>query len=365
MQSRIRWGILGAGAVARDFVQGLRCLPDAELLAVASRTHTSAQEFSRLFAVPHVHKSYEDLVNDRDIDVVYIATPNHRHKDHSLLCLEAGKPVLCEKPFTVRAAEAREVIALARRKHLFCMEAMWMRFLPLMARLRGLLDANAIGEVRMMTADLGFPAPFDKNNRFFNRELGGGAMLDLGVYPLSLTSYLFGKPSQVLSQASLGPTGVDEQSAAILTHPQGELVILSASLRTHLPCEALIIGTGGQIRIHSPLYRPYKLSLAALPGPTPHAAPEPNWRASAKNSPLLRALFFRFEGTLGPLLNRYPKTIVQAFAGNGYNYEAAEVMRCLRAGELESKIMPLDETLSIMETMDAIRRQWDCGSSYA
>jgi predicted dehydrogenase len=353
MLETIRWGILGTGAIARSFAQGLQSLPDAQLLAVGSRNQASAEEFARSFAVPRAYQNYEDLVSDKELDVIYIATPNHRHKDHCLLALEAGKHVLCEKPFTLNAEEARAVIALARRKQLFCMEAMWMRFMPIMSTLRNRLAAGVIGEVRMVKANLGFPVSFDENNRFSSREMGGGALFDLGIYTLSLASYLFGNPTQVVSQASIGPTGVDEQSAFILSYGQEKLAILHTSLCTHLSCDALIIGTRGQIRIHPPLYRPHKLSISVF---EEEPKERQDWSDYAKKLPVVRSVYFHLER----LLSERQEQVKERIEGNGYNYEAAEVMRCLRTGKLESEIMPLDETLRIVETMDTIRSQWNC-----
>jgi predicted dehydrogenase len=359
MRSEIRWGILGAGSIAEKFAIGLRSVPGAKIQAVASRTRERAEEFSRRFENARVYASYEALVGDEDIDVVYVATINNLHRDHSILCLEAGKPVLCEKPFTTSASEAREVIDVARRKRLFCMEAMWMRFVPLMAKLRELIASGTIGEVRMAVADLGFAAHFDKNNRFFSRELGGGAMLDLGIYPLSFIYYLLGRPDAVCTQASIGDTGVDEQAAAILSYNSGRLGILSTSLVSFLPGEALIAGTKGRIRVHSPMHRPSALSLSVFPGREQDGARETGLRARARSIPVLYSAYARAKGFWEKLTQQPRGTMLFPLEGNGYNYEAAETMRCLRAGELESATMPLDETLSIMETMDEIRRQWE------
>jgi predicted dehydrogenase len=360
----IRWGILGTGKIARDFSQGLKFLPDAQLLAVGSRSLATAQEFSRKLKIPRAYGSYEELVKDPDIDVIYIATPHIRHKEDCILCLEAGKPILCEKPFTINAQEAREVIALARQKQLFCMEAMWMRFMPLILKVRELINNGTIGEVRMLKADFGYPAEFSPDHRFFNLKLGGGALLDRGIYPLSLCFFLLGTPASIVSQASIGTTGVDEQSAMILSYPQGQLAILSATLRSLTSNEAIIIGTQGQIRIHAPFFRPAQLSISKGSEFTSSASKpsHPSFKqklvASAKENPFIKQLYFRFGSSLLPLIQPSTK-IVQPAEGNGYNYEAAEVMRCLRSGEQESKIMPLDETLSLMETMDSIRSQWN------
>ncbi len=360
---KIRWGILGTGYVARQFAQGLSFLPDAQLLAVGSRNLATAQVFAHLFQIPRTYEGYENLVNDPDIDIVYIATPHHRHKDDCLLCLEAGKAVLCEKPLTINAPAAREIIALARQKQLFCMEAMWMRFMPLIQKIETLINSGIIGEICILNADFGIPTQFDPENRHFNPQMGGGALLDRGVYGLSLAFQLLGPPSQVVSQASIGKTGVDEQSAILLGYPQGKLAILTATLCAYTSNEAVIVGTQGKIRIHEPFFRPHKLSIEKLPDSASLASSSPSLKqkflASAKRMPWLQRLYAQFQPYLSLLIRPQAKEIVQPLDGNGYNYEAAEAMRCLRAGELESPTMPLDETLSIIETMDTIRRQWD------
>ncbi len=320
MKDTIRWGILGAGKIARQFAAGLKNLPDAKLVAVGSRTAESAEAFGKQFEVPHQHASYEALVSDPDVEAIYVATPHSCHRENTLLALAAGKAVLCEKPFTINAREAQEVIAFARTKKLFLMEAMWTRCFPLMEKLRELLAAKAIGEARMLTADFGFRAEYHEEERLFNLAAGGGALLDVGIYPVSLASMIFGPPTRIVSHAQLGKTGVDEEAAMILSHAQGQLAVLSAAIRMDTAQEAIIMGTAGRIRIHSPWWRPSAMTISR-------------------------------EG-------RRDETMEFPFAGNGYQFEAAEVMRCLRAGKLESRLMPLDETLSIMRTLDAIRAQW-------
>jgi predicted dehydrogenase len=363
----IRWGILGTGFIAGEFVRGLQFLPGAKVGAVGSRTLNKAQEFAHRFAVPQAYGSYEELVSDRTVDVIYIATPHSRHRDDCILCLEAGKPILCEKPFTINAREAREVIDLARQKQLFCMEAMWMRFLPIIQQVRQMIRSGAIGEICTLTADFGYPAVLQPDNRFFNLKLGGGALLDRGVYPLSLAFHLLGTPSNITSQANIGKTGVDEQSAILLTYPQGELAILSASLQTYATNEAVIAGKKGQIRIYAPFYRPTRLSISYFSEPTASEYRDSGNSSKLKQQllsniqaiPLLHRLYHRFGSSLVALLRRQNTNIFEPYHGNGYNYEADEVMRCLRSGERESHLMPLDETLRIMETMDIIRSQWN------
>jgi predicted dehydrogenase len=320
MNDTIRWGILGTGKIARQFAAGLKNLPDAQLMAAGSRTAASANAFGNEFEVPHRHARYEALVSDPEVDAIYVATPHACHRENTLLALAAGKAVLCEKPFTIHSREAEQVIASARTKKLFLMEAMWTRCFPLMEKLRELLASNAIGEARMLTADFGFRAEYHEEERLFDRAAGGGALLDVGVYPVSLASMIFGSPTRIVSHAQLGKTGVDEEAAVILSHAHGELAVLSTAIRVDTAQEAIISGTTGRIRIHSPWWRPAALTISR-------------------------------EG-------RHDEVMEFPFAGNGYQFEAAEVMRCLRAGQLESHLMPLDETLSIMNTLDTIRAQW-------
>ncbi len=320
MTGRIRWGIISTGKIAEKFARGLTFLPEAELVAVGSRARASAEKFGDMFGVPNRHASYEALANDPDVDVLYVATPHSLHKENCLLGLQAGKAVLCEKPFTINAAESQEVIRSAREKKLFLMEAMWTRFIPAIVKVRELLTDEVIGEVRVLSAGLGFRADFDPQSRLFSPELGGGALLDIGVYAISLASMVFGTPSRVTSMAHLGETGVDEQAAIILGYDQGQLATLFTTIRTNAPGEAILMGTRGRIRIHASIARPTRITLS--------------------------------------LNGQKDRIIEMPVDGTGYNYEAAEVMSCLREGKLESEAIPLDETLSIMRTMDQIRAQW-------
>ena len=315
----IRWGILGTGNIAQQFAKGLSFLPDAQLLAIGSRREETARDFANNFHVPHTYASYEELATSTDVDVVYIATPHIYHKQNTLLCLKAGKAVVCEKPLAINAKEATEMIAVAREQKLFLMEAMWTRFIPLMVKVRKLLTKKVIGEVRLLTADFGFLAPYNLSGRLFNLALGGGALLDIGVYPLSLAFMIFGPPSCTRGMAHLGKTKVDEQSAVILAYEEGQLAILYFSLQINTPQEAIIMGSHGHIRIHAPFWQPCEMTVSV----------------------------------------RGKNDVIQIpFSGNGYNYEAHEVMNCLLAGKTESDIMPLDESLEILKTMDDIRQCW-------
>jgi predicted dehydrogenase len=320
MTKIIKWGILGTGGIAHKFAPGLGDLPNIELLAVGSRSQSSADAFADEFKIERRYSSYEALARDPDIDAIYISTPHPFHKENTLLCLANGKAVLCEKPFAINAKEALEMISFAREKKVFLMEAMWTRFLPHMMKVRELIANDTIGEVRMLEADFGFRTDVNSESRLFDPELGGGALLDVGIYPVSLAFMLFGAPVEVKSFARLGSTGVDEEAAMIFSHREGQLSLLSTAIRLTTPFEATIAGTKGFIRIGSPWWGPSNFTL--------HLGGKKSKKIKV-DTPL-----------------------------NGYNYEALEVSQCLRDGKLESEIMPLDETLAIMKTLDAIRAQW-------
>ena len=317
---KFRWGILGTGSIARQFVRGLNSVPEAEVLAVGSRSEASAAKFADKRNIPRRHASYQALASDPDVDVVYIATPHPFHAENATLCLEAGKAVLCEKPFCVNAAEAERVVGLAREKGLFLMEGMWTRFFPLMGEVRRLVSEGALGEVRMLNVDFGFRADPDPASRLFAPGLGGGALLDVGVYCVSFASMVLGRPSRSVGISHLGETGVDEQASVVLEHEGGRLANLSIGIRTTTPQEATIIGTEAYARIHAPWWRPESMTISR-PGEEDESVEAP-------------------------------------VSGNGFDYEAVEVMRCLEAGKTESEIMPLDETVSVMKTMDSIRAAW-------
>lgn len=320
MQNKIRWGIVGTGFIAHLFAEGLSVLEDAELIAVSSRSKESAERFGDEFQVPHRHVGTQAIASDGAVDVVYVATPHPMHKEVTLACLDAGQAVLCEKPFAMNAGEARQMVSRAREKGVFLMEAMWTRFFPAMVRIRELLEAKAIGDIQLVRSDFCFRAEWNPQGRLLNRELGGGALLDVGVYNMALAFMVFQRPpDRIRSMAHIGPTGVDEQSSVILGYEGGAMAVSTCAIRTATPNEAFVFGTAGSIRI-------------------PHMFWQPD-RIVVRTGEEEKELSFRR-------------------LGNGYNYEAAEVMRLLRSGELESPVIPLDESVAIMETMDAIRQQW-------
>jgi predicted dehydrogenase len=316
----IRWGILGSGSIAAKFATDLQLLADHRVVAVGSRHQQTAADFAARFEAPHAHGSYDELCADPDVDVIYVATPHPFHARHALLALRAGKHVLVEKPFAINAVEAADVIATAREQRLFCMEAMWTRFSPHMRKIRELLDSGVLGELRTVIADHGQRfLPPDLTSRLYAAELGGGALLDLGIYPVSFASFVLGAPARVTAVGDLTETGVDAQTSVLLQYDGGRHAVLTTTLGAQTPTTASITGTEGWVEIERVWYQPSAFSVHLESGEA----------------------------------QRFSEPRV----GNGLRYQADEVGRCLRDGLLDSDVMPLDETLSIMTTMDEIRRQ--------
>lgn len=321
MTDTIRWGILGTGNIAHQFAEGLKSARGAVLQAAGSRSQATADVFADKFNIPHRHASYEALANDPQVDVVYIATPHPMHKPNAILCLEAGKAVLCEKPFTINKGEAEAVVACARKHNLFLMEAMWTRFLPTVAKVREWLQEGRIGDVRMVRADFGFRAGYNEESRLFAPNMGGGGLLDVGIYPISLAAMALGvRPKEIISVAEIGPTGVDDQNMVTMKYANGALAITASAIRTNTPQDALFMGETGSIYLHAPFWRGEQLTLSV-------------------------------DG-------RDPETVTLPMEGNGYNYQAEAVMECMRAGKTECETMPLDDTIALMEIMDTARAQW-------
>jgi len=363
----IGWGILGTGNVAQLFASDLAQVPDARLLAIGSRSKERARVFGEKFSIPNQHGNYRELASDPRVQAVYIATPASAHKENILLCLNSGKAVLCEKPFTINAREAEEVITLARQRKVFLMEAMWTRFVPSMIKVRELLATGAIGKITHFIADLGTRVPFDPEGRVFNAGLGGGALLQKGIYLLALASMILGSPSTVRSLTIMGETGVDEQAGILLGYPGRQLASLSCSVCVHTERGATIVGTAGQIRIHEPIICPGSLTLCRYPDQDRQHEPMRETRyvqtrlalvRYLKQSRLARQLRERYPRSSDRLLyGIYSKTIYAPPVGEGLHYQVSEVIRCLRAGRIESDIMPLNESLSVMSTADQIREQ--------
>jgi dihydrodiol dehydrogenase / D-xylose 1-dehydrogenase (NADP) len=321
MIDTLHWGIIGCGNIASSFAKGLRHVNGAELTAAASRSADKAARFAKEHGALRSYGSYEDILDDREINVVYIATPHHLHMENSLMAIEAGKHVLCEKPIAINSKQAKRMADAARQARVFLMEGMWTRFIPAVEQLQDWLNDGIPGGIHLFTADFGVRFNVDDGHRIFNSELGGGALLDLGVYPVSLASLIFKRqPDTIQTHVRMHATGVDELSTMLFDYKSGPLAVITSGSISRTPIEAFIAGKKLSIKIHSPLYCPSALTLT-----------KPDGTSDSYEFPL---------------------------EGNGYNYEAAHVCRCLRKGMLDSDVMPLSESISIMETLDSIRAQW-------
>jgi predicted dehydrogenase len=315
----VRWGILGTGGIANAFASDLRLTASGVVAAVGSRSQESADRFADEFGIERRHAGYEALVADPELDIVYVATPHPMHRDNAILALRAGKPVLVEKPFAMNAAEAIEIADVAREQGLFAMEAMWTRFLPHIGVIRDWLADQVLGEIVTVTADHGQWFPEDPEFRLFAPELGGGALLDLGIYPVSFASMILGAPDRIVSMIDPAFTGVDAQTSMVLGHASGAQAVLTCTLRARSSTRAAIVGTEARIEIDGDFYAPAAVSLIPREGSVTR--------------------------------------IASVHEGRGLFHQADEVARRLAAGELESPLMSLDETISIMVTMDAVQAQ--------
>jgi predicted dehydrogenase len=315
----VRWGILATGKIARGFARNLALLPDARLAAVASRRLETAEEFAAAYGEPgttRAYGSYAELVADPGVDVVYVASPHALHHEHTMLAFDAGKPVLCEKALTVNAREAEDLVRVARERRLFFMEAMWMRCNPVIRRVQQLVERGDLGRVQQVRADLGFLVEAPETDRLLAPELGGGALLDMGVYVLTFAHLLLGDPDQVEAVAELSPSGVDLNLALSLGWDSGAVASLSATMTAWSPRSASIATDRGRIDLHDGFHHPT----------------EARWTAAGETH-LLR----------------------EEVIGTGLANEAAEVIRCLRNGEVESPLVPHEQSLAIMRLMDRVR----------
>jgi len=320
----IGWGILGTGFIAHAKTADLvGC--GFTVAAVGSRSLDTAKDFAVEFGIPTAHGSYEALVADPDVDAIYVSTPHPFHAENALLALQAGKHVLIEKAFTLNAAEAREVVETAEAAGLVVMEAMWTRFLPHMARIREIIAAGTLGEVRTLIADHNQDLPTDPQHRINNLALGGGALLDLGIYPVSFAFDLFGTPSTVSAIAAKTATGVDRQTAILLGFEAGQQAVLQASLDTRGPNTAVILGTNGRIELDAVWYTPTTFTV--------------------------------FDGQ-NTVIERFEHEV----SHRGMQFQAWEFERRIRSGDTAPAILPPRESVRIMETLDAVRAQ--IGLSY-
>jgi predicted dehydrogenase len=319
----IRWGVIATGKIAHSFAADLSVTPGATLAAVGSRRLASAQELARSYGddATRTYDSYEQVVEDPDIDVVYVATPHVMHPDNVRTCFEAGKAVLCEKALALNAADAEALVAEARRRGVFFMEAMWMRCNPTIRAVQDMVATGVIGDVTAVSADFGFVPDKPPEHRVFDPSLGASALLDIGVYPLTFASLFLGEPEEIVSTGTLSDRGIDLSCASLLSYAGGATATVSSTMLALTPSRASVSGTLGNIELPRRFHCPSEYTVTpADPGES-------------------------------------PTTYTVDVLGKGYVHEIEEVHRCLREGRTESTLVPLDDTVSLMRQMDRIRRQ--------
>ncbi len=317
MTSTINWGIIAPGRIAHKFAKDLALVKDAQLHAVASRSLERAQEFAKQYKAPYAFGSYKAMTSCPDLDVVYIASPHIGHHPHSLLFLKNKIPVLCEKPFAMNSRQVGEMVATAKTENTFLMEAIWTRFIPVFEKTLDLVQSGVIGQLNSIRADFGFKAPFDPNSRLFNPALGGGSLLDVGMYPVYIATHFFGKPQQILASAIKGGTGTDDSCAMVFSYPDNKLAILDSSVINHTRTTAVLYGEKGKIEMHSRFHEGERATLSVYGQPDEEI--------------------------------HVPKI------GFGYYHEILEVNKCLWKGKKESEKLPLSFSTLLMEILDAVR----------
>lgn len=317
----IKWGIIGTGGISATFAKTLNQMEYTELAAAASRNENKAREFADKFGIKKAYGSYEELVKDPEIDVIYIGTPHTEHRPNAELCILNGKSVLCEKPFTLNSKEAKYLMELAKEHNVFLMEAMWTKFLPVTKKVKEWLAQGRIGTVKKLQASFGFSVPYNESNRLYNFDLAGGALLDAGVYPITYVLYLMDKlPVQVVSTGIFLDKGVDEQNCVLFKFDNHVIAAASSAINAQIGQDAVIIGDEGRIVV-------------------------PSFLMANK------AYLYDREG-------REAEVFEEEARITGYEFEAYEVNDCIRNGKIESSINPLQNTLEVMQVMDGIREEW-------
>ena len=314
-----RWGILGTGGIAREFVEDLHVADGHSVSAVGSRSFEKANDFIATISGATAHGNYSDLVNDANVDAIYIATPHPMHAEHAVLALNAGKPVLCEKPIAISAHQAQVMVNTARANNVALLEAMWTRYLPHIAQVRNILASGILGPIQSVEADHGQRLADQNIARLIDPTLGGGALLDLGIYPVSFAHLVLGTPSSIIASSIMTERGVDAQTSAIFNYASGAQAIITTTMIAQTPCRAVISGLLGRLEIDRTFYTPTSMRVIL------------------------------FDGTV----IEYPLDYV----GHGLREQAIEMARVVRAGALESPLMPWSEMIAVMKTMDAIRNQ--------
>ncbi len=317
-----KWGILATGTIAHKFAQTIKGMgEEATVIACASRNEEKAKCFAKEYNIPKYYGSYEALVQDKEVDAIYICTPNNFHYENMKMCIEAGKAVLCEKPFTVNKKEAEEIFALAKEKKVFVMEAFWVKLLPLYKELHQLIETGSIGEVRHLRAEYGFIATGARKDRKFDSSLAGGALLDIGIYNIGFASMVMGYyPKKIVSSMQKNAYGTDEFETMILEYEGGRTASLTSTIGMAIPTQGVIYGTEGKIIL--PDYQKAECLIVE-----------------------------RYDGE--------KQEIIRPFEVTGFEYQMREVAKCLKEGKLNSSIQTPENTLAVMQIMDDLRKSWE------
>lgn len=320
MKKNIKWGIIGVGKIAEKFATDLKAVKNAQLHAVASSSSFErAKDFAERYDAPYFYDSYESIFQTPDLDAIYIATPHTSHAENTLLCLKHKIPVLCEKPFAMNLKQVQKMVEAARENDTFLMEAMWTRFIPAIQKILDLIAEGRIGKVRNVQVDFGFNAPFLPEKRLLNPNLGGGALLDIGIYPAYLSLLLLGYPSDIQAISNFGETGIDETTSFVLGYKNEATANLSCTLKARTRTEALIYGENGYIHIKGRFMEAKQITL--------------------------------FETDKKPVKFNFPRKTF------GYNFEIEEVSQCVREGKKESSKMPLSMSVKLISLLDEIRQK--------
>ncbi len=312
------WGIIGTGFIGQKLAEALAFVPQSKVYAVASRNIETANIFAEKYNCK-AYGTYEELANDPEVDIIHIATPHNLHCENTLMCLNKGKHVLCEKPFAINGKEVRKMIDAAKANNVFLMDALWTRFNPNIIKVKKILDSGILGKVTLLKTDFGERKPYHPENRFFSKELTGGSLIDMGIYPLFVSIFMLGKPTKITATAGIGKTGVDTNTSFVLGYDDDKLAVISSSIVADTESAATIYCEKGHIHMSQYIYAPAKISIKMLDGES--------------------------------------EDITEKLVGNIYNYEAVEVIECLEKGKIQSDKMSWEDTLVIIDSLDEIRRQ--------
>ncbi|MGK0448959.1 MAG: putative dehydrogenase [Polaribacter sp.] len=318
MNKKIKWGIIGLGKIANKFAEDLQLLTDTELYAVASRDVEKAEKFSEKYNSKKFYASYEELAADAEIDVIYIATPNTFHFENTMMCLKKGKGVLCEKPLGINYREVETMVREAESRNLFLMEGIWTRFIPATKKLLQILDKKMIGDTLFIRADFGFKADTNPEGRLYNKKLGGGSLLDIGIYPIYLSLITLGIPIDIKVMARMTDTDVDSYCSMLFDYDNGAKAILESTIEANTPTEAYIYGSKGSLKLHSRFHHSEKITI---------------------------------------FQNGETSTLNLKFKGNGYIHEIEEVNKCLLHGKIESSKLPLKTSINVIKLIDRIKAE--------